>query len=82
MEGPNTLELDESNQLFPQSGILPRTAVFIFEELQRKKRAREDVQLSVSSIEIYNDTVRDLLNSTSKDMLTFVTAPDKKSTIL
>lgn len=45
------------------SGILPRTAVFIAEEVQRlSKFTDKKIDVEISSLEIYCDTVRDLFS--------------------
>jgi kinesin family protein C1 len=54
----------ESNtSLTEKSGILPRAAFFIFEELSRLNILGQSISLSFSAIEIYNENIFDLLTS-------------------
>ena len=50
------------------SGILPRAALLIFEEFDRRRKFNETFSMSISAVEVYNDNVHDLLytNSTEK----------------
>lgn len=64
MEGPdsNSLYNSESKKLYPVSGILPRIAVFIQNEIERyKKQFNKEMSIEVSALEIYCEHVRDLL---------------------
>ena len=56
-------KIEENNKNFitQQSGILPRTAKFIFEEKKRLEKMNENLDISFSAIEIYNETIYDLL---------------------
>lgn len=44
------------------SGVLPRTAEFIFEELKRLERVNSNQKIFFSAMEIYNENVFDLLD--------------------
>ena len=64
MEGPNSeLKFDQTtNQPFKLSGILPRTAIFIWDEITRyRKQFGLTIFIEVSALEIYCETIRDLL---------------------
>ena len=57
-------KIDENNNnnfIIEQSGILPRTAHFIFEEKNRLEKINENLDVYFSAIEIYNETIYDLL---------------------
>ncbi len=61
MEGPNQDANDFS--LHGLSGILPRTAVFLFEEKARLMgQIKTELKLEISAIEIYCDELRDLFS--------------------
>jgi len=45
-----------------QSGILPRTADFIFEEVTRLNMLENKIKIYFSAVEIYNENVYDLLD--------------------
>ena len=55
------IEENNKNLITQQSGILPRTAKFIFEEKKRLEKMNENLDISFSAIEIYNETIYDLL---------------------
>jgi kinesin family protein C1 len=52
---------NDSNSLNFKSGILPRTAYFIFDEITRLKFLGHRVGLTFSAVEIYNENIYDLL---------------------
>ena len=65
MEGPNqNMLFDESDfSLHGLSGILPRTAVFLFKEKARlMAQFGRELKLEISAIEIYCDQLRDLFS--------------------
>ena len=54
---------DADFSLHDLSGILPRTAVFLFEEKTRLTgQMRTELKLEISAIEIYCDELRDLFS--------------------
>ena len=65
MIGPHSeLIFDENYKLTELSGILPRTAQYIFSELERRKnKLCRNYTVNVSSLEIYNDQLRDLYSN-------------------
>ena len=66
MEGPNQEMLfDETTfNVHNLSGILPRTALFLFDEMKRMDRDfKRTFTLEISAIEVYCDTVRDLFSN-------------------
>ena len=63
MQGP---VYDTISLLNETSGILPRTADFIFNEMIRLNKMNMTFKLSISALEIYNDNIYDLLDI-SKD---------------
>ena len=68
MEGPPYSNLhsgDAIGTVDELSGILPRTAEFIFAEIERQKHhgLQKDFHIQISSIEIYCDNVRDLYST-------------------
>ena len=64
MEGPpysSTFQTDGDSTVDEISGILPRTAEFIFGEIRRlNKQSGKQYHLEISSIEVYCDNVKDL----------------------
>lgn len=69
MEGPSLdLLFDETDfTLHGLSGILPRTAIFLFNEKERlKKQFGKELGLEISAIEIYCDKLRDLFSEDTK----------------
>ena len=65
MEGPNKEMLfDETTfSVHSLSGILPRTAIFLLDEMKRmEKDLKRTFTLEISAIEVYCDTVRDLFS--------------------
>ena len=59
MQGPL---FDTTSLLNESSGILPRTADFIFNEMIRLNKMNITFKLSISALEIYNDNIYDLLD--------------------
>jgi hypothetical protein len=51
----------DNNLLNTNSGILPRAAFFIFEEVSRLKYLSHKINLTFSAVEIYNENIYDLL---------------------
>jgi Zn finger protein HypA/HybF involved in hydrogenase expression len=81
MEGPPYVYMDSENmQIDETSGILPRTAEFIFDELKRiRASGNKEFRVEISSLEIYCDNVRDLYSeeeSTSQS-LNLITVKNK-----
>jgi len=64
MEGPDATMLfeEEKFSLHEQSGILPRTAVFLVSQINKLNEKGRQFTMEASSIEVYCDTVRDLLS--------------------
>ena len=70
MEGPSfNFILDQSilnsvqekTAIEESSGILPRTAEFVFKEIHRiRSQGKKDYSIEISSLEIYCENVRDL----------------------
>lgn len=58
MEGPN---LSESKSITESSGILPRAVAFIFQEVKRLELMGVKIEIKLSCLEIYNETLTDLL---------------------
>ncbi len=61
------IEENNNNFITQKSGILPRTAKFIFEEKKRLEKMNEKLDISFSAIEIYNETIYDLLISNNNN---------------
>lgn len=65
MEGPPDAEelIDQStHRVFDFSGILPRVAIFIQQEIDRYRRHfHQQIFIEVSALEIYCENIRDLL---------------------
>lgn len=84
MEGPNQEQIfDESNNMTHHlSGILPRTAVFLFQELKRlENKLGSNFSLEISAIEIYCDKLRDLFSDSDSqglDIELAINPKDKK----
>lgn len=57
----------KDNPINQWSGILPRTATFIFEEIRRLNIIGDQIKLFFSAMEIYNDNLYDLLLPNTKD---------------
>jgi hypothetical protein len=64
MQGPSW-SFSENNFINELSGILPRTADYLFEELTRISRLNVILKISMSAVEIYNDNIFDLFDSTN-----------------
>ncbi len=76
MEGPNSSVLFDSVgfKLQPQSGILPRTAVYIFKEVEKiNQQFNRGYFIEVSSIEVYCESVRDLLQESENAVIELAT---------
>jgi hypothetical protein len=58
MEGPN---LAESKSIESSSGILPRAVALLFEEIKRLDLMGIKIDIKLSCLEIYNDSLTDLL---------------------
>jgi len=53
------------------SGILPRTAIFIFKEVQRlQSYIYDEIKVEISALEIYCEEVRDLFSDKIIDLMT------------
>jgi len=63
MEGPASDELFIDGKLTENSGILPRAAKYIFNEINRLSEKGYKFNPSFSAIEIYNEELRDMLIS-------------------
>lgn len=74
MEGPDaSLLFDENFEVNDLSGILPRAAEFLFQEIARlQKQFSREFKLEISSLEIYCDNLRDLFadNETFLNLVT------------
>lgn len=62
MQGPSF----DNFEITELSGILPRTASFIFEELSRLNKIGINSHLYFSALEVYNENIFDLLNPREK----------------
>ena len=83
MEGPNKNELYEENKntfkARKLSGILPRTAIFLFEEQARlKKQVGCQLSFEISAIEIFCNKLRDLFSIDSSKIVDVKTDPKTK----
>jgi len=67
MQGGDDENMIKGNKLEinSQSGLLPRTAEFIFDEIERLKNVKCQYSLSFSAMEIYNENIYDLNKKTS-----------------
>lgn len=76
MEGPPyALNGETVDEL---SGILPRTAEFLFSELKRlKNQGHKDFNIDVSSLEVYCENVRDLYSEDAKQNMDLITVKNK-----
>jgi len=58
-------------QLLDLSGILPRTAVFIINEVKRlKSYIYTEIKVEISSLEIYCDKVKDVFSEKMIELFT------------
>ena len=58
-------------KLLDLSGILPRTAVFIINEVKRlKSYIYTEIKVEISSLEIYCDTVKDVFSEKMIELFT------------
>jgi hypothetical protein len=73
MLGPNYKGIEN---LDDDSGILPRLAFFIFEEINPLHGICELV-IEVSALEVYCDTVKELLTTGNDNNVTVLTDPNK-----
>ena len=71
MEGPTSFDQHNNDLLIDsfngkpteQAGILPRTALFMQQEIQRyKQQFSKQITYEVSALEIYCENIRDLLS--------------------
>ena len=74
MEGPTNrpgLLVDSKTQSAHKvSGILPRIAIFLQQEMERyRKMLGKDLKIEVSALEIYCDNIRDLLSTRADQYL-------------
>jgi hypothetical protein len=70
MEGAGIKQLNENQELAPEAGILPRTAIFLFRELERlQTNFSSEFRIEISSLEIYCDKIRDLLSETNENVV-------------
>lgn len=68
--GPDSAMLfdNENYSIHELSGILPRTADFMFKEIARiKTQFKREYSIKVSSLEIYCEHVRDLFGSDNEN---------------
>ena len=72
MEGPIGEGIAESHiQVHEMSGILPRTAIFLFKEVERlRSYIYDEIKVEISALEIYCDEVRDLFSDKVIDLMT------------
>lgn len=62
MQGKSHLqETSNFDRLDESAGVLPRTAILMFDEFNRRLKLSEKYRMSISAIEIYNETIYDLL---------------------
>lgn len=78
MQGPVFLDendvADNASIINILSGVLPRTAEFIFEELKRLEKLNTNQKIYLSAIEIYNENIYDLFDkNTEREPLTTYT---------
>ena len=72
MEGPlSDCLFDSQFRVHELSGILPRTAIFLFKEVQRlQSYIYDEIKVEISALEIYCDEVRDLFSDKVIDLMT------------
>ena len=72
MEGPHSEVLfDKDMKVHELSGILPRTAIFILEEVTRlQSYIYDEIKVEISALEIYCDEVKDLFSDKIIDLMT------------
>jgi len=61
MEGPSNDELYTKGKLTETSGVLPRSAHYIFMETKRLEEKGYAFKILFSAIEVYNEDIRDML---------------------
>ena len=72
MEGPHSECLFDTNMKeHEMSGILPRTAIFILQEVDRlRSYIYDEIKVEISALEIYCDEVKDLFSDKIIDLMT------------
>lgn len=65
MQG-KTIKMNDNYELNSLSGVLPRTAFFLFEEFQRRTNTGQEFKMEFSALEIYNENIYDLLETQDK----------------
>jgi kinesin family protein C1 len=77
MNGPH---YNSSLALSEESGILPRAAFHIFEEVTRLQKLNVKFKISISAIEIYNENIYDLFSTREQERasLNIVTSQQNK----
>jgi len=85
MQGPVIFgenEISDSVSIITElSGVLPRTAEFIFEELKRLEKVNSNQKIFFSAIEIYNENIFDLFDK-SPDKEPLSTYANKNNTLI
>lgn len=66
MQGPS---YDNQSTINHLSGILPRSAEFIFDELTRLQKIGHNFKLFFAAMEVYNENIYDLLNAKDRTPL-------------
>lgn len=74
MQGPCWSLDDKTFSINEFSGVLPRTAVYIFEEISRinKINSGSGIKVCLSAFEIYNENIYDLFEETKTPMQLFL----------
>jgi len=72
---------DTLSILNESSGVLPRTAEFIFEELKRLEKVNSNQKILFSAVEIYNENIFDLFDK-SADRIALTTYANKSNILI
>lgn len=72
MQGDIANLLINEDSLSDKSGILPRTAFFLYEEFQRRHNSGQRFSMMLSAIEIYNENIFDLLDETTTEKKSYI----------
>lgn len=72
---------EETSILNELSGVLPRTAEFIFEELKRLEKVNSNQKIFFSALEIYNENIFDLFDR-SADRPALTTYANKNNILI
>ena len=73
MQGPSIINEETGFLVSKSSGILPRAANFIFDEIHRLNKLKYTYKIYFSAFEIYNENIYDLCDKNPKERVSLAT---------